>query len=74
MGQGCDYHLLRVGRRAAKNGSRGTDHGTAAHFFLSGNVDGGIHGGMADLERLHKGDLIFKTDYRAVFEFALSIT
>jgi len=26
---------------------------------------------MADLEQLHKGDLIFKTDYRAVFEFAL---
>ena len=60
------------GRRAAENGSRGTDHGTAApHFFLSGNVDGGIHGGIADLERLHEGDLIFKTDYRAVFEFAL---
>ena len=60
------------GRRAAENGSRGTDHGTAApHLFLSGDVDGGIHGGMADLERLHKGDLVFKTDYRSVFEFAL---
>ena len=60
------------GRRAAENGSRGTEHGTAApHFFLSGDVDGGIHGGIADLEQLHKGDLIFKTDYRSVFEFAL---
>jgi len=60
------------GRRVAENGSRGTEHGTAApHFYLSGNVDGGIHGGMADLEKLKKGDLIFKTDYRSVFEFAL---
>ena len=60
------------GRRVAENGARGTDHGTAApHFYLSGNVRGGIHGGMADLEKLKKGDLIFKTDYRSVFEFAL---
>jgi len=60
------------GRRAAENGSRGTDHGTAApHFLLSGNSNGGIHGGMADLENLRNGDLVFGTDYRSVFEFVL---
>lgn len=60
------------GRRAKENGSRGTDHGSAApHLYLSGNTTGGIHGGMADLENLSKGDLVFKTDYRSVFEFIL---
>jgi len=56
------------GRRAAENGSRGTDHGTAAPLFaLGGAVDGGIRGAPPDLEALVDGDIRAQTDFRSVY-------
>ena len=46
------------GRRAAENGSQGTDHGTAApHFLIGGRVKGGMFGTQPSLTNLHNGDL-----------------
>ncbi len=56
------------GRRAAENGSRGTDHGAGAPVFLLGaRVRGGMHGRPPDLERLVDGDVAFTTDFRALY-------
>lgn len=56
------------GRRAAENGSGGTDHGTAApHFVMGGRVQGGVHGAQPDLGALRGKDLSFTTDYRRVY-------
>ena len=56
------------GRRAAENGSGGTDHGTAApHLVAGGAVRGGLHGAPAGLDRLEGGDLAFTTDFRALY-------
>jgi uncharacterized protein (DUF1501 family) len=62
--------LTEFGRRAAENGSGGTDHGhgTAA-LVLGGAVRGGrVYGrwpGLAD-DRLANGDLAGTTDYRSI--------
>lgn len=56
------------GRRAAENGSAGTDHGTAApHFLLGGNVRGGLYGQSPSLTRLVNNDLQFNVDYRRLY-------
>ena len=56
------------GRRVAENGSRGTDHGTAAPLFLiGGNVKGGLYGSYPSLDALDNGDLRFTTDFRSVY-------
>ena len=56
------------GRRVRENGSRGTDHGTAApHLFLGGRVIGGLYGAPPDLEHLESGDLIHKVDFRSLY-------
>lgn len=56
------------GRRARENGSYGTDHGTAAPVFaLGGAVAGGLAGARPALDRLEDDDLVFTTDYRAVY-------
>jgi uncharacterized protein (DUF1501 family) len=56
------------GRRVRENGSRGTDHGTAApHLFLGGRVIGGLYGAHPDLEHLESGDLIHKVDFRSLY-------
>ena len=56
------------GRRAAENGSGGTDHGTAApHFLMGGRVKGGLYGEQPDLGNLSKKDLVFTTDYRRIY-------
>ena len=61
------------GRRAKENGARGTDHGTAApHFLISKSMGSGIVGGIPDLERLKNGDLQFKIDYRAMYNYVLT--
>lgn len=61
------------GRRAAKNGSRGTDHGTAAPLFLLGGaVEGGILGAAPDLEALVDGDIRAQTDFRSVYAGVLA--
>lgn len=56
------------GRRAAENGSRGTDHGAAAPVFLLGGPGrGGLLGTPPDLERLVEGDIPHSTDLRALY-------
>lgn len=56
------------GRRAAENGSQGTDHGTAApHFLLGGSVRGGFHGQQPSLTQLVDGDLIHHVDFRSLY-------
>lgn len=59
------------GRRAAQNGSNGTDHGTAApHFVLGAKVKGGLFGPAPDLGRLVDGDLRHAIDYRSLYATA----
>ena len=56
------------GRRPGQNNSRGTDHGTAApHFFLGGNVKGGLYGDQPSLTDLENRDLKFRIDYRRLY-------
>lgn len=56
------------GRQAGENGSRGTDHGTAApHFLLGGRVKGGLYGQQPSLTRLLDGDLQHHVDYRSLY-------
>lgn len=53
------------GRRAAENGSGGSDHGTAApHFLLGGRVQGGFVGAQPSLTQLQGGDLVHALDFR----------
>jgi len=57
------------GRRPAKNGSNGTDHGTAApHFILGGKVKGGFYSKQPSLSDLDSnGDLKYTVDYRSLY-------
>lgn len=57
------------GRRASENGSRGTDHGTAApHFVAGGAIKGGLYGKYPPLSSLDKnGDLVHTTDFRSLY-------
>ena len=60
------------GRRVAENGSRGTDHGTAAPVFLiGGGIKGGIIGTHPSLDDLDNGNLRFATDFRGVYATVL---
>jgi uncharacterized protein (DUF1501 family) len=56
------------GRRVAENGSRGTDHGTAApQFVMGGKVKGGFHGRQPPLTDLSEGDVKYTVDFRNVY-------
>lgn len=56
------------GRRPAENGSQGTDHGTAnVHFAFGGQVKGGIYGAPPSLTQLKQGNLVYTTDFRAIY-------
>ncbi len=57
------------GRRVRANDSGGTDHGTAAPWFVVGpRVAGGLHGAQPSLARLdRRGDLRHTVDYRSVY-------
>ena len=56
------------GRRVKENGSKGTDHGTAApHFIWGGAVKGGLYGQQPSLNDLDNGDLEFSMDYRSLY-------
>lgn len=56
------------GRRAAENGSKGTDHGAAAPvLLLGGTVRAGLHGTPPNLSQLVDGDVPFTTDFRAIY-------
>ena len=60
------------GRRAKENGSRGTDHGSAAPMFLlGGKVKGGVVGAHPSLEKLAMGNLQHHTDFRSVYAAVL---
>jgi uncharacterized protein (DUF1501 family) len=60
------------GRRVAENGSRGTDHGTAAPVFvIGGGVKGGLYGEHPSLDALDNGNLRFTTDFRSVYATVL---
>ena len=60
------------GRRAAENGSRGTDHGTAApHLLMGGRVNGGFYGKQPALYDLENKDLKYSTDYRELYSSVL---
>lgn len=58
------------GRRVAENGSRGTDHGSAAPMFVIGSaVKGGMYGDQPSLTSLvDNGNLKFSTDFRSVYQ------
>lgn len=65
----CTY--AEFGRRPKENGSRGTDHGTAApHFMLGGGVKGGLYGQQPSLTDLQGGDLKHHVDYRRLYATA----
>jgi uncharacterized protein (DUF1501 family) len=56
------------GRRAKENGSRGTDHGSAAPMFLiGGKVKPGAVGAHPSLTELAMGNLRHHTDFRQVY-------
>ena len=56
------------GRRAKENGSRGTDHGSAAPMFLvGGKVKGGIVGKHPSLTDIPMSNLLHHTDFRQVY-------
>jgi uncharacterized protein (DUF1501 family) len=60
------------GRRAAENGSMGTDHGTAGPVFLAGPcVRPGLHGTYPRLTDLDNGDLKMTVDFRRVYATVL---
>ena len=64
--------MSEFGRRAAENGSTGTDHGNGGLGFLLGPAvaESVVHGG-ADLDDLVRGDLATTIDTRTVYDNAL---
>jgi uncharacterized protein (DUF1501 family) len=60
------------GRRAKENGSRGTDHGSAAPMLLvGGKVKAGVVGKHPSLTELEMGNLKHHTDFRRVYAAVL---
>ncbi len=60
------------GRRAAENGSGGTDHGTAAPVLLAGpGVKSGLVGPTPSLCDLEDGDIKMSIDFRRVYASVL---
>jgi uncharacterized protein (DUF1501 family) len=60
------------GRRARENGSRGTDHGSAAPMLLvGGKVKSGLVGKHPSLTDLEMGNLRHHTDFRQVYAAVL---
>jgi len=60
------------GRRAAENGSKGTDHGSAAPMLLvGGKVKAGVVGAHPSLSKLEMGNLRHHTDFRQVYAAVL---
>jgi uncharacterized protein (DUF1501 family) len=55
------------GRRAAENGSGGTDHGTAGAVVLLGQVRSGFYGGNPGLDSLVNGNLPMQVDFRSIY-------
>ncbi len=66
--------ISEFGRRVDENGSRGTDHGTAAPLFVIGNtVTGGIIGDNPNLSNLDfNEDMFHSYDFRQVYSTVLN--
>jgi len=61
------------GRRPQENGSRGTDHGTAAPMFIVGGaIKGGLYGQTPSLTDLDGGNLKYGVDFRSVYSTVLA--
>jgi uncharacterized protein (DUF1501 family) len=59
------------GRRPVENGSRGTDHGTAApHLILGGRVRGGFYGRQPSLTALQGKNLMHHVHFRQLYATA----
>jgi uncharacterized protein (DUF1501 family) len=57
------------GRRVRENGSKGTDHGSAAPVFVVGRpVKGGLYGAAPSLTDLDSGNLKHTVDFRSVYQ------
>ncbi|HXA30131.1 MAG TPA: DUF1501 domain-containing protein [Candidatus Angelobacter sp.] len=57
------------GRRVRENGSKGTDHGSAAPVFVVGKrVRGGLYGAAPSLTDLDNGNLKHTVDFRSVYQ------
>ncbi len=57
------------GRRAKENGSKGTDHGTAApHFIMGGHILDGFSGSQPPLSDLTHNNLKFTTHFSALYQ------
>lgn len=64
--------MSEFGRRAASNGSYGSDHGKAAPMFVFGKqVNPGVYGQNPDLQNLDRGNVPMQFDYRQVFASVL---
>jgi len=67
--------ISEFGRRAEENGSRGTDHGTAAPQFVVGRgVAGGLYGAQPGLRPSQldaNGNLVRTVEYREVYSTIL---
>ncbi|HEV3444376.1 MAG TPA: DUF1501 domain-containing protein, partial [Gemmataceae bacterium] len=60
------------GRRAHENGSKGTDHGSAAPMLLvGGKVKAGVVGEHPSLIKLSMDNLVHHTDFRQVYAAVL---
>ena len=72
-GHGLDDRVVlatysEFGRRAAENGSLGTDHGAASQMLIvTPTGKGGVYGKHPSLSDLFQGDLKFHTDFRSVY-------
>jgi uncharacterized protein (DUF1501 family) len=68
----CVMTFSEFGRRAAENGSKGTDHGSGAPMFLvGGKVKPGIVGDHPSLTKLEDGNLAHAIDFRRVYAAVL---
>jgi uncharacterized protein (DUF1501 family) len=69
----CVMTFSEFGRRAKENGSKGTDHGSAAPMFLvGGKVKAGVVGDHPSLTKIPDGNLIHSTDFRRVYAAVLN--
>jgi uncharacterized protein (DUF1501 family) len=64
----CIMTFSEFGRRAKENGSKGTDHGSAAPMLLiGGKVRSGILGDHPSLTKIPQGNLQHSIDFRSVY-------
>jgi uncharacterized protein (DUF1501 family) len=68
----CVMTFSEFGRRARENGSKGTDHGSAAPMLLVGGaVKAGVVGAHPSLTELEDGNLAHAVDFRTVYAAVL---